>query len=408
MIGKAKSISHGINLLNYIMGESKNKKHPELIYHIKDNLLPSGLDAMGIWQMMELETAKFKLVKNSLIRIEISPSKEYTQHFTEKDWEDLWNDFVREFDNYENINTKTGKVISPKTNIAASIQSVWLHLESRSRTPHLHGAVCRVDSNGHLNNDHMIHLRANIAAERVAIKRGWKTAKNVHDEKKKKVGDDCISALRKMSSWDWDQYVSNLESMGYKVAARYDENDILHGYSLVKDNASYKASELVKGRKLTVKRLPNTWRALHKKDEVRMKTKNEQHTEQPFAKPILQTPSAPTHDYSQWEGDRVPFTINYDGKESKYYIPEKVLDMFNDEFDYRTIANSDELVNLAVAIFVELIGPHQAPAGGGGGGSQSELPWRDKDEDDLRWARRCMSAATSSLSKRPKTGQKIH
>lgn len=188
MIGKAKSISHGINLLNYIMGESKNKKHPELIYHIKDNLLPSGLDAMGIWQMMELEKAKFKLVKNSLIRIEISPSKEYTQHFTEKDWEDLWNDFVREFDNYENINTKTGKVISPKTNIAASIQSVWLHMESRSHTPHLHGAVCRVDSNGHLNNDHMIHLRANIAAERVAIKRGWKTAKDVHDEKKKKLG----------------------------------------------------------------------------------------------------------------------------------------------------------------------------------------------------------------------------
>ena len=37
MIGKAKSISHGINALRYITGESRNKKHPELIYHIKDN-----------------------------------------------------------------------------------------------------------------------------------------------------------------------------------------------------------------------------------------------------------------------------------------------------------------------------------------------------------------------------------
>ena len=61
MIGKSKSISHGINLLAYIMGESKNKEHPELIYHIKDNLLPSGLDAMGIWEQIKGEFYQFNL-----------------------------------------------------------------------------------------------------------------------------------------------------------------------------------------------------------------------------------------------------------------------------------------------------------------------------------------------------------
>ena len=51
MIAKAKSISHGINDIRYITGESRNKKHPERIYHVKDNLLPPGLDATGIWDL---------------------------------------------------------------------------------------------------------------------------------------------------------------------------------------------------------------------------------------------------------------------------------------------------------------------------------------------------------------------
>ena len=51
MIAKAKSISHGINALNYITGVSANKKHPEKIYHIYDNFLPPGIDPLGIWNL---------------------------------------------------------------------------------------------------------------------------------------------------------------------------------------------------------------------------------------------------------------------------------------------------------------------------------------------------------------------
>ena len=43
-----------------------------------------------------------------------------------------------------------------------------LHLESKSGIPHLHGAFCRIDEQGRINNDHDIHLRAQRAAERVA------------------------------------------------------------------------------------------------------------------------------------------------------------------------------------------------------------------------------------------------
>lgn len=34
MIAKAKAISHGINDLRYITGESQHKKHPEKIYRV--------------------------------------------------------------------------------------------------------------------------------------------------------------------------------------------------------------------------------------------------------------------------------------------------------------------------------------------------------------------------------------
>ena len=38
MIAKAKAISHGINAIRYITGESLKKKHPEKIYRVLDNL----------------------------------------------------------------------------------------------------------------------------------------------------------------------------------------------------------------------------------------------------------------------------------------------------------------------------------------------------------------------------------
>ena len=82
MIAKAKAISHGINGIRYINGESHNKKHPEKIHRIMDNLLPSHLDAMGIWNSMLFTLSAYKNMKNSLIRIELSPSPEHTKYFT--------------------------------------------------------------------------------------------------------------------------------------------------------------------------------------------------------------------------------------------------------------------------------------------------------------------------------------
>jgi len=71
---------------------------------------------------------------------------------------------------------------------------------------------------------------------------------------------------------------------------------------------------------------------------------------------------------------------------------------------HREVANSSDLTDIAVALFVGMLETPSVSTGGGGGGSQSDLPWRDKDDDDLQWARRCARAATLLLGKKPRTG----
>ena len=142
MIANAKAVAHGIRAMLYVSGESRNKKHPEKITRIRDNFMPQGMDATGIWTEMKFATMNHANIKNNVIRMEISPAMEHTADFTLDDWRQLWRDFANAFDEQE-IQDKDGKVVSPHTNVSGSKSSVWLHEESKSGIPHLHAVVCR-------------------------------------------------------------------------------------------------------------------------------------------------------------------------------------------------------------------------------------------------------------------------
>ena len=391
MIAKAKAISHGINGIRYITGESHNKKHPEKIHRIMDNLLPPHLDAMGIWNSMLFTLSEFKNMKNSVIRIELSPSAEYTRYFTPADWKDLWLEFLAEFDK-QKIQDKNGKIISNQTHLMNSKYTVWLHTESNGGVPHLHSAVCRVDEDGNINNDHHIHLRALRAAEQVALRRGWTTATQVRNNNIHQVNNDCMEIIRNMSEWSWVSYKAALIRKGYSVHERHDKDNCLRGYTLQKGNAKYKASELGVARNLMVTKLYQTWMKEHPENNHPQKMRESKSITRPCVR------------YTQYEHGTVPYRLTTNGHEQKFYIPENVLTMFDDEFDYRFISNAQELTDMAVSIFVGLLAAQDVTVGSGGGGSQSDLPWRDKDDDDLKWARKCALAASRSLGKKPKTG----
>ena len=435
MIGKAKAISHGINNLRYIMGESKNKKHPEKINLICSQHLPPGLDAMGVWESMQATTAGYDKLKNTLIQVELSPAKEYTEHFKFKDWEELWRDFVEEFDK-QTIKNRNGKVTSRPTNVSGSKAVVCLHEDSKGKVIHIHGGICRVDENGNVNNDHDIHLRAQRAAEAVARKRGWSTAMDVRSKNVKHEASNCENILKSMPTWSWKDFVAGIESVkgeNLKVKTRTDSLGNIKGYAIIDDDAKYKASEL--GRNLTYSRLYATWCKLHpaktiesdertvgrwhrttpevpvqlpptKKKEPLVKPKQEKRPVKP--QPTISTPeklqpqSVVKPDYSFWTPDRRTVDIDVDGSVHRCFLPKKVLQLFDDEFDYKEIENFAPLTNLACAYFAALLSP-DIPISAGGGGPTNDSGWRDKDEDDMDFARRCAQMAKQKIGLKKKT-----
>ena len=388
MIAKAKSISHGINALNYITGVSANKKHPERIFHICDSFLPPGIDPLGIWNSVRLDSLCHPRMRNNLIRIEISPAKEHTRNFTPEDWKQLWLDFVAEFDRQE-MKGKNGRWLSPRTNLAGSKSTVWLHLESDSGIPHLHAVVSRLDENGNINNDSNIHLRAQRAAERVARKRGWQTAANIHDINRQTVSRDCLDVLGKMGKWSLDDYFARLEAKGYDVKIRKDDKGIVRGYILKKGNAKFKASELGKGRNLMASKLEGTWKKLH--DTQNQQTK------------IDRRESDIRPDYTAYRPDTRRVEFEYEGKFYSCFIPEQVMRVFDDEFDFREIENWADLINEACyhfAVAMSFMSFLNTPTyvSGGGGASNNDLPRkRDDIEEEIARARRCAAAARSKI-----------
>ena len=417
MIANAKSVAHGIRAMLYVSGESRNKRHPEKITRICDNFMPQGMDATGIWTEMKFATMNRPNIKNNIIRMEISPAMEHTEDFALDDWQQLWNDFAAAFDEQE-IKDKDGKTVSARTNISHSKSSVWLHEESKSGIPHLHAIVCRVDEDGNINNDHAIHLRAQRAAEKVARQRGWTTAMHIHETNIPQVSADCMEVLRELDKWSWDGYKELLAFKGYDLYLRKDKKDVIRGYVLLKGNTKFKASELGKGRNLTASRIRQTWEKLHTKqalqsypilkptailtlkpsipNEARQKTQ-----------PFVQRNSPVYEDYTKWRPYRQPTEFEHDSKTYKRYLPDKVIDFFNDKFDYREFVNWQDLQNLAMAYFTLIASPYEVTSSGGGGGSQSDLKWgRDPEEDEIEFARRCAREASHKLGTQKKTGMK--
>ena len=382
MIANAKAIAHGIRAMLYVSGESKNKKHPEKITRICDNFMPQGMDATGIWTEMKFAAMNHPNIKNNVIRMEISPA----------------------------------------TNVSGSKSSVWLHEESRSGIPHLHVIVSRVDEHGNINNDHAIHLRAQRAAEKVALQRGWTTAMHVHEDNIPKVSADCMEALRELSVWSWEGYRKRLADKGYKLFLRKDKKDVIRGYVLLKGSAKYKASELGRGRNLTASHIRQTWEKLHPGQD-KQKAEQAGATPEPTSTPRPK-PSVPNEvrqkpqpvirqnnpifeNYTTYKPNSQPTEFEHDGKTYNRYLPDKVLDFFNDEFDYRELANWQDLQNLAMAYFTLITSPYEVTSGGGGGGSQSDLKWgRDPKEDEIEFARRCAQAASNRIGRHSKGGIK--
>ena len=159
--------------------------------------------------------------------------------------------------------------------------------------------------------------------------------------------------------------------------------------SLKKGNAKFKASELGKGRNLMASKLEGTWKKLH--DTQNQQTK------------IDRRESDIRPDYTSYRPDTRRVEFEYEGKFYSCFIPEQVMRVFDDEFDFREIENWADLINEACyhfAVAMSFMSFLNTPTyvSGGGGASNNDLPRkRDDIEEEIARARRCAAAARSKI-----------
>ena len=104
-----------------------------------------------------------------------------------------------------------------------------------------------------------------------------------------------------------------------------DKKGLLRGYALMNGNTKYKASELGIGRNLMVSKLPATWKKLHHQPATVIRNNAPQAVQQ-----IAIHKVAPI-DYTQYltyRHDMIPYTLNHEDKEHKFYISGKSARLF--------------------------------------------------------------------------------
>ena len=413
MIAKANNITHGSNAVRY----SADKELAEIV---KVGHLPEGLTTFSIWSRMMLHQAQFKeklqghrRIKNTSIRIELSPAKEETEGWTMADWQKLADDFIREFDAVS-LKRPEREDDDPHTHLANSQYVVSLHHDSKSLILHLHINANRIDMDGNVNNEYMIGKRATMAANKINEQRGWVQSMAKREWNIDEITNACIEALKEMDSFDFNTYEAKLKAKGYGVNVMRDSIGKVHGYSIKKGNSTYKSTLLGHKRSLTPSRLKATWEKLHQEKSLHARTMVPKKV-QTITRPAASATSKVTQPKQQSSSKQMPLrptlseptkqqpvmvhhNIEWNGRNYAVDIPEKADDVLMketalpDDVLWSTITDVQHTALLLFANYVDAA--TEISESCGGGGNAPESGWgRKEDEGDIAWAHRCAQKA---------------
>ena len=391
MIAKASTISHGANAIRY----SVNKEKADIV---KANFLPDDISPEAMYGRMMLVQKKFaeninkgRPLGRNVIRIEISPSEEESRDWTMDDWERLSNEFIRVFDSID-LSGKTKRASSKQTNLKGSQYIVALHRDSKSGILHLHIDANRVDMEGRINDSHKIGERAVMAANIINERRGWMQSEEIGIRHRQEISVCCMEILRKMDKFSWKQYEAELTKRGYKVHLQEKESGGVYGYSIKRGNSIYKSSVLGIGRSLTPSKIEATWAKLHPQERKSEPTKPiSQQTRTaditPISQPVIKHYNIATDEYHSYHVE----------------IPEAADNIIRQNCsleEAHPLAKLEEIQHTALLLFAGYLDAATSMATSSGGGSDTGGWGRDKDEDELEWARRCARMANSMCKRR--------
>ena len=391
MIAKASTISHGANAIRY----SVNKEKADIV---KANLLPDNISPEAMYGRMMLVQRKFaeninkgRPLGRNVIRIEISPSEEESRGWTMNDWASLSNEFIRVFDSID-LSGKTKRASSKQTNLKGSQYIAALHRDSKSGILHLHIDANRVDMEGRINDSHKIGERAVMAANIINERRGWMQSEEIGIRDRQEISVCCMEILRKMDKFSWKQYEAELTKRGYKVHLQEKESGGVYGYSIKRGNSIYKSSVLGIGRSLTPSKIEATWAKLHPQERKSEPTKPiSQQTRTaditPISQPVIKHYNIATDEYHSYHVE----------------IPEAADNIIRQNCsleEAHPLAKLEEIQHTALLLFAGYLDAATSMATSSGGGSDTGGWGRDKDEDELEWARRCARMANSMCKRR--------
>lgn len=391
MIAKASTISHGANAIRY----SVNKEKADIV---KANLLPDNISPEAMYGRMMLVQRKFaeninkgRPLGRNVIRIEISPSEEESRGWTMNDWASLSNEFIRVFDSID-LSGKTKRASSKQTNLKGSQYIAALHRDSKSGILHLHIDANRVDMEGRINDSHKIGERAVMAANIINERRGWMQSEEIGIRHRQEISVCCMEILRKMDKFSWKQYEAELTKRGYKVHLQEKESGGVYGYSIKRGNSIYKSSVLGIGRSLTPSKIEATWAKLHPQERKSEPTKPiSQQTRTaditPISQPVIKHYNIATDEYHSYHVE----------------IPEAADNIIRQNCsleEAHPLAKLEEIQHTALLLFAGYLDAATSMATSSGGGSDTGGWRRDKDEDELEWARRCARMANSMCKRR--------
>lgn len=391
MIAKASTISHGANAIRY----SVNKEKADIV---KANLLPDNISPEAMYGRMMLVQRKFaeninkgRPLGRNVIRIEISPSEEESRGWTMNDWASLSNEFIRVFDSID-LSGKTKRASSKQTNLKGSQYIAALHRDSKSGILHLHIDANRVDMEGRINDSHKIGERAVMAANIINERRGWMQSEEIGIRHRQEISVCCMEILRKMDKFSWKQYEAELTKQGYKVHLQEKESGGVYGYSIKRGNSIYKSSVLGIGRSLTPSKIEATWAKLHPQERKSEPTKPiSQQTRTaditPISQPVIKHYNIATDEYHSYHVE----------------IPEAADNIIRQNCsleEAHPLAKLEEIQHTALLLFAGYLDAATSMATSSGGGSDTGGWGRDKDEDELEWARRCARMANSMCKRR--------
>lgn len=118
-------------------------------------------------------------------------------------------------------------------------------------------------------------------------------------------------------------------------------------------------------------------------------------------------------DYSKRRNNSRRVEISQNKETFVRFIPEPVMQYFENEFDYREYSNWNDCINescyyfsVAQGILAMMNTPYYSSSGGGGT-SDNDLPRRRDDlEEEMKWAIRCAQAARSKITPVKKRGMR--